>query len=182
MFFNIYMVEYVYKPSVAAFWVLVLGYIYVSFSNLKRKSYIKKYAKSLYIAHKEVIEQLNKNVTNAADQYYTLAFPEIDKGAHLVKSIESLPQWAPFSNFTGNTYYLVGAINDYNQTRRAITLTNMNNKDQLRACNRALNFACNAYLNMLSLSDEYTYKKNDTQRKVSESTFYAMEYYGVKKA
>lgn len=122
IFFNDYMDEYVYKPSVAAFWVLMLGYIYVSFSNLKRKSYIKKYAKSLYIAHKEVIEQLNKNVTNAAQRSYQLVFPEIDKGAHLVKSIESLPQWAPFSNFTGNTYYLVSAIDDYNQTRRAIIL------------------------------------------------------------
>ena len=178
-FFEPFMVEYVYKPSSAAFWVLVLGYLSVSMSNLKRKSHIKRFAKLLYVSHKEIIEQLNKNISDFDGKYYTLSFPELDKGSHLVKSIESLPQWAPFSNFTESTYYLVGAIDDYNTTRKAIVLTSMNEENKKKACKRALNFACNAYINMLSISDAYTFKENDIKRKASENTSYAMEYYGV---
>ena len=173
------MVEYVYKPSSAAFWVLFLGYLSVSISNLKRKSHIRRFAKFLYVPHKEIIEQLNKNISDVNGHDYTLRFPELDKGSHLVKSIESLPQWAPFSNFTESVYYLVGAIDDYNTTRNAIVLTSMNEADKKKACEHALNFACNAYINMLSISDACTFKENDIKRKASENASYAMEYYGV---
>ena len=64
------MVEYVYKPLSSAFWVLVLGYLFVGMSNLKRKYHIKKYAKLLYISHKDVIEQLKKNTSDIEKQYY----------------------------------------------------------------------------------------------------------------
>jgi hypothetical protein len=125
----------------------------------------------------EVIEQLTKNTVDINSNDYTLHFPELDTGSHLVKSIESLPQWAPLSNFRESTNYLVSAIDDYNATRRAIALTNMNEEDKKVACKQALNFACNAYLHMLSISDEYTFKANDIKRKVLENASYAMEYY-----
>jgi F420-0:gamma-glutamyl ligase-like protein len=52
------MVEYVYKPFIAAFWVILLGYVVASLLNLKRKSHIKKFAKQLYVSHKEIIQQI----------------------------------------------------------------------------------------------------------------------------
>jgi len=172
-------VEYVSKPLAAAVWVLVVGAITLTINNIRRKRDVKKVCTKLYVTHREVIAQLQQNVSSLDKEFYTLMFPEVDKGGNLVKSINAVPKWTPFSSFSYNTYYLVGALNDYNELRTTILKSHLEGGATKQQCKQALNLACNSYLKMLSISDPYTYKENKTESKIKDDIKYSLKYFGV---
>ena len=178
--FSALFADYVWKPLFSALWVLSVGYVATACSNYKRRRDVKRICKHVYSSHKEVIQQLRNNINKLNDGSYTILFPEIDKGGNLVKSIESVPKWAPFSKFSDDTYYLVGALKDYQQTRLLIAKT-IEDSDMVKEkhCKLALNFACNAYLKMLSISDPFTYNAEGIAEHVKNDIGYAIKYFNV---